>query len=121
MKQTLKPKSSPGQPAEQVLSKGAAGKRVLEETEDLLSRCDPALNRTNRVMTKYERAIVIGERIEQLARGAVPFVDLGVETGIAAEDIAERELAEKRLPFIVKRTLPNGTMEYWRVADMIIV
>jgi DNA-directed RNA polymerase I, II, and III subunit RPABC2 len=33
-------------------------------------------------------------------------------------EIARLELEQKKLPFIVKRPLPNGTYEYWRLADL---
>jgi DNA-directed RNA polymerase I, II, and III subunit RPABC2 len=29
--------------------------------------------------------------------------------------IAERELAEKKLPFIIRRYLPDGSYEHWKV------
>jgi len=32
--------------------------------------------------------------------------------------IAQKELLEGRLPYIVKRTLPTGKVEYWRVKDL---
>ena len=31
---------------------------------------------------------------------------------------AEKELQEKRLPFIIMRPLPNGKCEYWNVNDL---
>lgn len=101
-------------------------KRGFETSRDILSKYDPANNRTNPVMSKYERSAVLGMRIEQLARGAQPFVDvsemeneLGPD-GISPENIAERELMQRKLPFIIKRTMPNGTHEYWRIEDMIV-
>ena len=35
--------------------------------------------------------------------------------------IAEQELKEKRIPFIIKRPLPNGKYEYWNVKDLEII
>ena len=32
--------------------------------------------------------------------------------------IAEMELEQKKLPFIIRRPLPNGSSEYWRVSDL---
>ena len=32
--------------------------------------------------------------------------------------MAELELAEKRIPFIIRRPLPNGGSEYWNVKDL---
>lgn len=95
------------------------GKALTDSAREVLSRYDPTTNKTSQVMSKYERSAVLGMRIEQLARGAKPFVEVGPEdTGPDA--IAERELLERRLPFILKRTLPNGTHEYWKIEDMIV-
>ena len=32
--------------------------------------------------------------------------------------IAEMELKEKKLPFIIRRPLPNQTFEYWKIKDL---
>jgi DNA-directed RNA polymerase I, II, and III subunit RPABC2 len=34
--------------------------------------------------------------------------------------IAHEELNQKKIPFIIKRRLPDGTFEYWRIIDLII-
>lgn len=87
-----------------------------------MKRYDPRKNVSSQVMSKYERSAIIGMRIEQLARGATPFVTLSEEEDarMGPEEIAERELVERRVPFILKRTLPNGMHEFWRIEDMII-
>ena len=36
-------------------------------------------------------------------------------------DIAKAELEAKRLPYILKRPLPDGEYEYWRLADLMIL
>jgi DNA-directed RNA polymerase subunit K/omega len=36
-------------------------------------------------------------------------------------EIARLELAQKKLPFIIQRPLPNGTFEYWRLSDLMIL
>ena len=35
--------------------------------------------------------------------------------------IALKEFEEKRIPFIVKRPLPNGSCEYWKLQDLEII
>jgi hypothetical protein len=37
------------------------------------------------------------------------------------KEIARLELEQKRLPFIIKRPLPNGTFEYWRLMDLLLL
>ena len=98
--------------------------RNLQSLSEIMKTYDPRKNSTNPVITKYERAIVLGQRIEQLARGSQPFIDVSsIDNGgspMSSENIAEKELLERKLPFVIKRTLPNGKSEYWRIEDMIV-
>jgi DNA-directed RNA polymerase I, II, and III subunit RPABC2 len=71
-------------------------------------------------LTLYEKTKVIGLRASQLAQGAPSFIDVP-ETSTNVYDIAVAELEAKRLPFILKRPLPNGEFEYWRLADLMII
>lgn len=74
-------------------------------------------HRTVPFLTKYERARVIGARAEQINAKAVPLVPVPdhIIDGVV---IATMELEAKKIPFIIKRPLPNGTFEYWRVRDL---
>jgi len=99
-------------------------KNKFESSRDVLAKYDPSKNITGPVMSKYERSVVLGMRIEQLARGAHPFVDVPADAPreqTRPEAVAERELFERKIPFLIKRTLPNGGAEYWRIEDMIVV
>ena len=87
---------------------------VLRNREGVI--VDP-LHRTLPIMTKYERARILGERARQLEEGAEPFVKVSPEM-MDSYVIAEMELREKAIPFIVERPLPNGGCEYWRIADL---
>jgi DNA-directed RNA polymerase I, II, and III subunit RPABC2 len=71
-------------------------------------------------MTVFERTKIIGLRANQLSKGSVPFVAIPKHI-TDVRDIARLELEQKRLPFIIKRPLPNGTFEYWRVADLLLL
>jgi DNA-directed RNA polymerase subunit K/omega len=75
------------------------------------------LHRTNPIMSKYERTKVLGYRTQQLNAGATPFVK-PLKQIIDNYLIAEMELAEKKLPFIIQRPLPNGGFEYWHISDL---
>jgi DNA-directed RNA polymerase I, II, and III subunit RPABC2 len=83
------------------------------------SKLDPN-HRTYPFLTIYERTKIIGLRANQISRGAVPFITVPPQV-TDVKDIARLELEQKRLPFIIKRPLPNGTFEYWRLADLLIL
>jgi DNA-directed RNA polymerase subunit K/omega len=59
----------------------------------------------------------LGVRTKQLNQGAEPFikVDAGL---IDSEVIAEKELENKMLPFIIVRPLPSGKKEFWKLEDL---
>ena len=71
-------------------------------------------------LTVYERTKILGTRTNQLAEGARPFVAVP-EYMTQPLDIAKLELEQRRLPFIVKRPMPDGTFEYWRLSDLMIL
>jgi DNA-directed RNA polymerases I, II, and III subunit RPABC2 len=69
------------------------------------------------VLTKYERAKIVGTRAEQLARGAEAFVPIDARAPFDACEVAMRELAARRLPFILQRHLPDGKTERVHLSD----
>jgi len=76
-----------------------------------------ALHRTLPILTRYEKARILGERAKQINSGAKPMIEVE-PTLIDGYLIALKELEQKRIPFIIQRPLPNGGSEYWRVADL---
>jgi DNA-directed RNA polymerase I, II, and III subunit RPABC2 len=77
---------------------------------------DP-LHKTMPILTKFERARILGLRAKQLANGADPFIKTGNNL-IQNHIIAEMEMEQNVLPFIVCRPLPNGRKEYWKLQDL---
>ena len=80
---------------------------------------DP-LHKTLPFITKYEKARILGERAKQLNSGAKPFIDVE-PTVIDGYLIALKEYEQKKIPFILRRPLPNGGCEYWRMKDLEIL
>ena len=80
---------------------------------------DP-LHRTLPFVTRYEKARVIGERAKQINSGAKPFIEIE-QSMIDGYLIALKEFEEKKMPFIIRRPLPDGTSEYWRLSDLEII
>ena len=75
------------------------------------------LHKTIPYLTKYERARILGIRAKQINRGATPFIKLS-EGIIDGYIIAEMELREKKIPFIIRRPMPNRGSEYWFLKDL---
>jgi hypothetical protein len=78
------------------------------------------LHKTIPFLTKYERTRVIGQRAKQINSGAKAFVKVP-ENVIDGYLIAELELMQKRIPFIIRRPTPGGGCEYWNLKDLEVV
>mmetsp|Transcript_1128 Transcript_1128/g.2576 ORF Transcript_1128/g.2576 Transcript_1128/m.2576 type:complete len:134 (+) Transcript_1128:155-556(+) len=73
---------------------------------------------TTRFMTKYERARVLGTRALQISMNAPVLVD--TEKLTDPLQIAMKELREKKIPFIIRRYLPDGSYEDWSVDELVV-
>jgi len=76
-----------------------------------------SLHRTIPFLTKYERTKILGVRSKQLNCGAKSFIKKN-ENMIDGYTIALQELKEGKIPFIIRRPLPNGASEYWKINDL---
>jgi DNA-directed RNA polymerase subunit K/omega len=91
--------------------------RVVRDEQNII--IDP-LHKTIPFLTKYEKARIIGQRAKQIESGAKPFIKVP-ENIIDSYIIAELELQQKVIPFIIKRPLPGGKCEYWNLKDLEII
>jgi DNA-directed RNA polymerase I, II, and III subunit RPABC2 len=73
---------------------------------------------TTPYMTKYERARVLGTRALQISMNAPVLVDLEGETDPL--QIAMKELAQRRIPLVIRRYLPDGSYEDWGCDELIV-
>lgn len=89
-------------------------------TRDEYNNIIDDLHKTIPIMTKYERARILGQRAKQINAGAPPFVTPPKDT-MDGYLIAIQELEAKRIPFIIRRPLPFGGCEYWKVSDLEII
>ena len=78
------------------------------------------LHQTMPFLTKYERAKILGLRAKQLDSGSKPFINI-TEQMINSYTIASEELQQKKIPFIIRRPLPNGASEYWKIEDLDLI
>ena len=88
--------------------------RVTRDNHNII--IDP-FHRTLPTLTKYEKARILGQRASQIESGAQPLVSV---PGHIVEGylIAELELKQKRIPFIIRRPIPGGGCEYWNIKDL---
>jgi DNA-directed RNA polymerase subunit K/omega len=67
-------------------------------------------------LTKYEKVRIIGIRAKQIMTGANILIK-GTENKTPAE-IAELEIKYNMVPFKIKRNLPNGKFEIWKLSEL---
>lgn len=89
-------------------------------TRDVNNQITDEHHKTIPILTKYEKAKILGVRGAQLNNGCKAFVDT-TDADIDGYLIAERELYDKKIPFIIKRPLPSGNNEYWNVNDLELI
>ena len=80
---------------------------------------DPFHN-TIPILSKFEKTRVLGLRAKQINEGAKPFVEIN-QDNYDGYIIASKELVQKKIPFIIRRPLPNGASEYWRLSDLEVI
>jgi DNA-directed RNA polymerase I, II, and III subunit RPABC2 len=78
------------------------------------------LHKTLPQLSKYEKTRILGQRASQIDNGSNIFVNVA-QNIIDSYDIAVEELNQRKIPFIIKRPLPNGGCEYWNVQDLEII
>lgn len=96
---------------------GTQAEIITKGTDEPITGLDDA-HKSYPFLTKYESTRIIGFRANQLSQGARPFVPVPDHITDVRE-IARLELAAKRLPFIIKRPMPDGSYEYWRLQDLL--
>ena len=92
------------------LNKGRGGKKGFTKTQD-------SERITSSFLTKYERARILGTRALQLSKNA-PSMVVPQPGETDPYKLAERELAERKIPFIIRRYLPDRTYEDWKLSEL---
>ena len=99
---------------------------IINKTDDIFLNNESIyekINLSNKisepVLTKYEKAKIIGISAQQIETGRIP--SLEIPSNITNPiDIAEYELIKKKTPFIIKRKLPNNNFEYFTIDQLSI-
>ena len=77
---------------------------------------DDPLHTGTPILTKYEHARVLGARAAQIDNGADPFII--VDSIMDGYTIAKEELKQKKIPFVIRRPMPNGKFEIWKLDSL---
>jgi DNA-directed RNA polymerases I, II, and III subunit RPABC2 len=78
----------------------------------------PPPRTTSATLSKFEKAKVLGLRMEQLSRGAAPLVELPDKANLTDREIAMLELRAQKIPFVIVRSLPDGTKEKRKLSEL---
>ena len=82
-------------------------------------QADPK-HRSAPFLTQFEKTRILGFRTNQLSQGARAYISVPDHVTDLRE-IARMELEARRLPIILKRPMPDGTFEKWRLSDLLIL
>ena len=91
--------------------------RVVRNSDGIIV---DALHKTSPFLTKYEKTRILGVRAKQINQGAKPLIEIEKNI-IDGYLIAQLELQKKVIPFIIKRPIPNGNFEFWKLSDLEII
>lgn len=72
--------------------------------------------KTSPILSQFEITRVLGLRAQQIELGNDPLISVP-ETVHDSKSIAELEFEQGLIPFIIRRYLPDGSFEDWKLAD----
>jgi len=81
---------------------------------------DDKFHRSPPFLSVYEYTKILGMRTNQLAQGARPYIQVPEHIS-DVQEIAKLELEQRKLPILIKRHMPDGTFEKYRLADLMIL
>tara|TARA_B100001057_G_scaffold500566_2_gene616362 strand:- start:2261 stop:2656 length:396 start_codon:yes stop_codon:yes gene_type:complete len=75
--------------------------------------------KSSNVLSKYEKTRILCERAQQLEDGSQSYIS-NIERFTSSYAIALEEFNTKKIPFIIRRSIPHSNhFEYWKLKDMI--
>ena len=91
----------------------------IEDSQTFYKSYDKSKNTLSNIITKYEKTKVNFERMQMISNGSLPYIS-NSEKYDSIYDIVLEELKQKKIPFIIKRTI-NDRDEYLKLEDYIIL
>ena len=97
-------------------------KKDFDDFNGFISKYNHHSNKSVNVLTKYEKTNIIGVRMEQLSMGCDTYISVDLANSLGCvKKIALAEFEQRRIPYIICRSMPNNMKEYWKLADLIYV
>jgi DNA-directed RNA polymerases I, II, and III subunit RPABC2 len=82
---------------------------------DVIKNINNKEKKTIPYLSKFEKARIIGTRLQQLAYGAE--TKINTENINNINEIVLEELKQRKIPFIIRRVMPNGEYEDWKMEE----
>ena len=97
-------------------------KKDFDDFNGFISKYNHHSNKSVNVLTKYEKTNIIGVRMEQLSMGCDTYISVDLANSLGCvKKIALAEFEQRKIPYIICRSMPNNMKEYWKLADLIYV
>ena len=91
----------------------------IEDSQTFYKLYNKSNNTLSNILTKYEKTKVIFERMQMITNGTLRYIP-NPEKYDTIYEIVMEELKQKKIPFIIKRTI-NDRDEYLKLEDFIIL
>jgi len=92
---------------------------TIYDTNDNNDIIDTDKHFTHPILTRYEYTMVVIERTEQISCGGHPLIN-NSDKYSSVEDIVLEELRQRKIPFIIKRTIGPNT-DYYKLSDLELI
>lgn len=70
------------------------------------------------VLSPYETAAILNARANEIANNAPIYIKIDPRRTLGAMAIAQEELKQRKIPYLIARPRPDGRKDYISVADM---
>jgi len=91
---------------------------IIEDPNIFYKNYDFTKNVTSPILSKYEKTIVLYNRVQLISKGSIPLID-NPDKFNTIDEIVQEELIQKKIPFIIKRKI-GDRFEFWKLEDLII-
>lgn len=89
------------------------------EADTIKDNVVPAKERVSKpYLNKYEKTRILATRSKQLSLGAKPLIKIESERKLSPFEVASEELRQKMTPYIIRRKMPDGRYEVWKVSEL---